>query len=208
MGNLTHIDYGTSAVSRKTESNPEGKGLNGFLLDWYESSPRGVIAKPRRQLLAEFFTSMLILSATFKYRPAIGTVNYLYWMDNEWSLSLIAPDEWSAERRAGFAGTCMLQRDMTWTIVPSDLLAEDNPVSEAIARFYDAFAEILDTDLTLEEILPFYAGKLRYYQRLYASALSRSMRAAVRLGDQSSTSCRSWRALLPKRQNDLLSYRC
>jgi hypothetical protein len=92
--------------------------------------------------------------------------------------------------------------------VPSDLLAEDNPVSEAIARFYDAFAEILDTDLTLEEILPFYAGKLRYYQRLYASALSRSMRAAVRLGDQSSTSCRSWRALLPKRQNDLLSYRC
>ena len=208
MGNLRHIEHGGSAIARKTEGNPEGKGLNGFLLDWYESKPRGVIAKPRRQLLAEFFTSMLVLSATFKYRPAIGTVNYLYWMDNEWSLSLIAPDEWSAERRAGFAGTCMLQRDMTWTIVPSDLLAEDNPVSEAIARFYDAFAEILDTDLTLEEILPFYAGKLRYYQRLYASALSRSMRAAVRLGDQSSTSCRSWRALLPKRQNDLLSYRC
>jgi len=208
MGNLTQFHYGSHAIAGKTESNPEGKGLNGFLLDWYESNPRGVIAKPRRQLLAEFFTSMLVLSATFKYRPAIGTANYLYWTDNEWSLSLIAPDEWSAERRAGFAGTCMLQRDMTWTIVPSDRLVEDNPVSEAVARFYDAFAEILDTDLTLEEILPFYAGNLRYYQRLYASALSRSMRSAVRLGDQSSTSCRSWRALLPQQKSDLLSHRC
>jgi len=208
MGNLRHIGHGNAAIARKTGGNPEGKGLNGFLLDWYESKPTGVIAKPRRQLLAEFFTSMLVLSATFKYRPAIGTANYLYWMNNEWSLSLIAPDEWSAERRAGFAGTCMLQRDMTWTIVPSDRLVEDNPVSEAVARFYDAFAEILDTDLTLEEILPFYAGSLRYYQRLYASALSRSMRTAVRLGDQSSTSCRSWRALLPQQKSDLLSHRC
>ncbi|MDH3861217.1 MAG: hypothetical protein OEU53_05905, partial [Gammaproteobacteria bacterium] len=95
---------------------------------------------------------------------------------------------------------------MTWTIAPSELLGEDNPVSDAIGRFYDAFAEMLDTDLTLEEVLPFYVGKLRYYQRLYASALSRSVRAAVILGDQAATSCRSWQALLPQRQNDLLSY--
>ena len=208
MANLIHIEHRGSAIAHKPEGNPEGKGLNGFLLDWYESSPKGVTAKPRRQLLAEFFTSMLVLSASFKYRPAIGTVNYLYWTDNEWSLSLIGPDEWSAERRAGFAGTCMLQRDMTWTIVPSDLLVEDNPVSDALARFYDGFAEMLDTDLTLEEILPFYVGRLRYYQRLYAGALSRSMRASVTLGDQSSTSCRMWRMLLPRRKNDLLSHRC
>ena len=208
MTNLIHIEHRGSAIAHKPKGNPEGKGLNGFLLDWYESSPKGVTAKPRRQLLAEFFTSMLVLSASFKYRPAIGTVNYLYWTDNEWSLSLIGPDEWSAERRAGFAGTCMLQRDMTWTIVPSDLLVEDNPVSDALARFYDGFAEMLDTDLTLEEILPFYVGRLRYYQRLYAGALSRSMRASVTLGDQSSTSCRMWRTLLPRRKNDLLSHRC
>ena len=208
MANLIHIEHRGSAIAHKPEGNPEGKGLNGFLLDWYESSPKGVTAKPRRQLLAEFFTSMLVLSASFKYRPAIGTVNYLYWTDNEWSLSLIGPDEWSAERRAGFAGTCMLQRDMTWTIVPSDLLVEDNPVSDALARFYDGFAEMLDTDLTLEEILPFYVGRLRYYQRLYAGALSRSMRASVTLGDQSSTSCRMWRTLLPRRKNDLLFHRC
>ena len=206
MGNLKHFESINSAVGRKTGGNPEGKGLNGFLLDWNQSAPKGVMAKTQRQVLAEFFTSMLVLSAAFKYRPAIGTANYLYWINGEWCLSLIAPHEWSDEKRASFAGTCVLQRDMTWTIVPSELLGEDNPVSDAIGRFYDAFAEMLDTDLTLEEVLPFYVGKLRYYQRLYANALSRSVRAAVILGDQAATSCRSWQALLPKRQNDLLSY--
>ena len=207
MGELRQFESGNSAIARKTDGNPEGKGANGFLLDWYQSEPRGVVAKPRRQLLAEFFTSMLVLSAKFKFRPAVGVSNYLYWINGEWSLSLIAPHEWSYERRAGFAGTCVLQRDMTWTIAPSDLLAEDNSVSDAIGRFYDAFAEMLDTDLTLEEILPFYVGRLPYYQRLYASALSRSVRAAVTLGDQAANSCRQWYVLLPQLKNILLTYR-
>ena len=207
MGELRQFESGNSAIVRKTNGNPEGKGANGFLLDWYQSEPWGVVAKPRRQLLAEFFTSMLVLSAEFKFRPAVGVSNYLYWINGEWSLSLIAPHEWSYERRAGFAGTCVLQRDMTWTIVPSDLLVEDNSVSDAIGRFYDAFAEMLDTDLTLEEILPFYVGRLPYYQRLYASALSRSMRAAVTLGDQAANSCRQWHVLLPQLKNILLTYR-
>ena len=207
MGELRQIESGNPAIARKTDGNPEGKGANGFLLDWYQSEPWGVVAKPRRQLLAELFTSMLVLSAKFKFRPAVGVSNYLYWINGEWSLSLIAPHEWSYERRAGFAGTCVLQRDMTWTIAPSDLLAEDNSVSDAIGRFYDAFAEMLDTDLTLEEILPFYVGRLPYYQRLYASALSRSVRAAVTLGDQAANSCRQWYVLLPQLKNILLTYR-
>jgi hypothetical protein len=150
---------------------------------------------------------MLVLSAAFKFRPVVGTANYLYWINDEWSLSLIAPEEWSHARRAGFAGTCVLQRDMTWTITPSELLAKDNLVSDAIGRFYDAFAETLDTDLTLEEILPFYVDKLPYYQRLYASALSRSVRAAVITGDQAQSSCREWYMLLPAQKNGLLAYR-
>jgi len=204
MGELKHYRPHELAIARKAEGNPEGKGANGFMLDWYQSEPRGVVTKPQRQVLAEFFTSMLVLSATFKYKPAVGTANYLYWVDDEWSLSLIAPDEWSTERRAGFAGRCVLQHDMTWTITPSDRLAEDNPVSDAIGRFYDGFAETLDTDLTLEEILPFYVSGMPYYQRLYASALSRSIRAAVTLGDQGSIRCRDWRLLLPRLERVLL----
>jgi len=189
----------TGELTLGGQGNPDGKGSNGFLLDWYRSEPRGVVAKPQRQVLAEFFTSMLVLSAKFKYKPAIGAENYLYLAGDEWLLSLIHPEEWSDERRAGFVGTCVLQRDMTWTITPSENLNHDNPVSRAVGRFFDAFADTLDSELTLEEILPFYVGSFHYYQRLYANALSRSIRAAVTLGDLRSLRCRDWRAALPKR---------
>lgn len=197
----------SSNVLRKEDANAEGKGLNGFLLDWYETEPRAVIAKPRRQVLAEYFTSMLILSAAFSYKPSVGTCNYLYLVDGRWSLSLIAPDEWSDERRDGYVGTCILQRDMTWTIQPSERIADDRALSDALARFYDGFAASLETERTIEEILPFYAGKLRYYQRLFASALSRSVRASVALGGQRATPCREWRVLLPSLENVLLSHK-
>jgi hypothetical protein len=203
MGELKQYD--ARGVTLKTDGNPEGKGLNGFLLDWYKSEPRGVVAKPQRQVLAEFFTSMLVLSAQFKYEPAVGVANYLYCMDGQWSLSLIAPDEWTNERRAGFVGTCVLQGDMTWTIAPSELLAGENAVSEAVGRFYDAFAESLDTDMTIEEILPFYVGRMPYYQRLYASALSRSIRAAVTIGGQRTASAREWRMALPRLERVMLT---
>jgi len=106
--------------------------------------------------------------------------------------------------RRGFAGTCTLQSDMTWTIVPSAQLVEDSPVSGAIRRFFTAFAELLNTDLTLEEILPFYISGLPYFQRLYASALSRSLSAAVTLGNQASIGCQQWRKQLLTVENVLL----
>jgi hypothetical protein len=187
--------------------NLDGKGLNGFLLDWYRTEPRDVVAKPRRQVLSEFFTSMLVLSAKFKYEPAIGVHNYLYFRDGDWMLSLIGPDEWSPGRMDSFVGRCILQRDMTWTIEPSEKLREDNELSEAVGRFYDAFAEMLDVDLTIEEILPFYAAKLRYYQRLYANALSRSIRGTVTLGEQRAMKCRDWRAALPSTEYAALLHR-
>ena len=187
-----------------TDGNPDGKGAHGFLDDWRTTQPTGVVAKPQRQVLAALFTSMLVLSASFKYRPTRGRSNYLYWIDGQWSLSLIAPHEWSSKRRRGFAGTCTLQDDMTWTIVPSARLHEDRPVSGAIRRFFTAFAELLNTDLTLEEILPFYVGGLPYYQRLYASALSRSLSAAVTLGNQASIGCQQWRRQLLNVENILL----
>jgi hypothetical protein len=206
LGQLTLKKSGDTALALKADGNPEGKGLNGFLLDWYRTEPRGVVIKPQRQVLAEFFTSMLVLSARFKHKPAVGVLNYLYFVDDEWSLSLIAPDEWSRERRAGFVGTCVLHPDMTWTITPSDLVGEDNDVSAAIARFYDAFADTLDNDLTLEEILPFFVRRMPYWQRLHASALSRSIRGTITLGDQRSTKCRDWQVLLPKFDASLLAH--
>ena len=204
MGSLKKHEGGRVAI--KATGNPEGKGLNGFLLDWYRTEPRGVIIKPQRQVLAEFFTSMLILSANFKYKPAVDVPNYLYFVDGEWLLSLIAPDEWSGKHKRGFAGTCVLHRDMTWTIDPSDLVGEENAVTDAIALFYDAFADTLDSDLTLEEILPFYVRRMPYWQRLHASAMSRSLRGTVTLAGQRDIKCRHWQALLPKFDASLLAH--
>lgn len=207
MNDLTLSAQQQSALAVEPPGNPDGKGVNGLMLDWYRTEPRGLVAKPRRQVLAEFFTSMLVLSAQFKYKPAVGVDNYLYWVDDDWSLSLIAPNQWSDERYSGFVGTCVLQRDMTWTIDPSEQLVEQGSLSAAVGRFFDAFAETMDTDLTLEEVLPFYVQRMPYWQRLHASALSRSIRGSVTLGDQASTSCRQWNMLLPQLKNVLLSHR-
>ncbi len=204
---ISKTHEGSRLPVTKADGNPDGKGAHGFLADWSTTEPRGVVAKPQRQLLAEFFTSMLVLSASIRYRPAPGCSNYLYWIDGQWSLSLIAPHEWSHERRAGFAGTCVLQHDMTWTIAPSEQLTKDGPAADAIRRSYDAFAEMLDTDLTLEEILPSYDSGLSYYQRLYGGALRRSVYAAVARGDQGSQSCRQWRMQLPHLNTMLLVHR-
>jgi hypothetical protein len=146
---------------------------------------------------------MLVLSAHFKYKPAIGVDNYLYWVDDSWRLSLIAPQQWADKHRSGFVGTCVLHADMTWTIDPSEQLLGRGPVSDAVARFFDAFAETLDTDLTLEEILPFYVRRMPYWQRLHASGLSRSIRGAVTLGGQTSIKARDWRLALPAAGNAL-----
>ncbi len=207
MGELTHRTHQRPALTASAPVNRDGKGVNGVMRNWYRTEPCEIVAKPRRQVLAEFFTSLLVLSATFKFRPVVGMTYNLYWVNGEWTLSLIAPDEWSQEKRAGFAGTCVLQRDMTWTIAPSELLTEDNPVADAVARFYDAFVEKLDTDVTLDEILPYYVDGVPYLQRLYASALSRSLRAAMILGNQATASCRQWRRLIPQRTDALLTYR-
>ena len=58
MRELKHFKSVDFAVATKTPGNREGKGANGFLTDWHSSAPRGVVAKPRRQLLAELFTSI------------------------------------------------------------------------------------------------------------------------------------------------------
>ena len=59
---------------------------------------------------------------------------------------------------------------------------------------------------TLEEILPFYVGRMPYYQRLYANALSRSIRGTVTLGDQRELRSRDWRLLLPRFDTALLAH--
>ena len=148
----------------------------------------------------------MILSAKFKFEPAFGKEYYLYWNETDlWTLSLISPDEWKKpEKAAGFVGTCTLHEDSTWSISPSDNLANGGPVAEAVSHFFDGFIERLETDETLEAGLPIYEKNLPYYQRLFAAALSRSIKISLGLGNQKNRSARSWLEQLPPDAKNLL----
>lgn len=203
---MKEIDRRQSGALQAGTPNPQGKGLVGFLLDWEYAKPRQVVAKPSGRILADYFTSLLVLSAAFKFKPAFGTDYYLYRDDCGWSLSLISPDEWgTSEKTEAFVGTCMLHGDSTWSIEPSDNLKNPGPIADAVGEFYAAFVDKLDCPQPLEEEFPFYAGNLPYYQRLFAAALSRSLRTSLIYGDQLQRESRRWLEQLPRDATRLLS---
>lgn len=186
--------------------NPEGKGQVGFLLDWAYSSPRAVVAKPAPQLLADYFTSLLVLSATFKFKPVFGKDYYLYIEDDRWVLSLISPDDWNDEaKRRAFVGTCVLHDDSTWSIEPSGNIRKDCAVADRLATFYDGFIDKLSSRHVLEDGLPVYEAGLPYYQRLFAAALSRSLKASLAKGGQTGLSAEAWLERMPRNANILLN---
>ncbi len=201
-----HKQVTTSATGGKLAApNPQGKGQVGFLLDWHYSAPKTVAKKPPAQVLADYFTSLLVLSAEFKFKPVFATNYYLYYAESKWSLSLLSPDNWNRrDKRRAFVGTCALHDDATWTIDPSENLSMPGEVADAIAEFYAAFVAKLDTPHTLESGLPFFEGGLPYYQRLFASALSRSLRLSMIYGGQTAIGGREWLAQLPQQAVRLL----
>jgi hypothetical protein len=188
-----------------SKGNPQGKGLIGFLLDWDYSSPRGVVAKRAPQLMADYFTSLLVLSAAFKFKPVFGKEYYLYTEDQGWSLSLISPDEWNNDqRRMSFVGKCMLHNDSTWSIEPSSNIGKRGPVDDALAAFYKGFVEKLKSRRPLEDDLPTYEADLPYYQRIFAAALSRSLKGSLFVGDRLGVSAYEWLKSMPKEADQLL----
>jgi hypothetical protein len=201
------------SVTRKSPSalaeagavpNPQGKGQVGFLLDWAYSSPRAVVAKRAPQLLADYFTSLLVLSAAFKFKPVFGKDYYLYVDGDGWSLSLISPDEWNDDaRRRAWVGKCVLHADSTWSITPSGNIGRQGRVAEALSKFYDGFIDKLRSQRVLEDGLPFYEAGLPYYQRLFASALSRSLKGSLALADQLGICAETWLARMPRHADRL-----
>ena len=129
----------------------------------------------------------------------------LYIDGDHWSLSLISPDEWNDEtKRGAFVGTCVLHDDSTWSIAPSDNLGRRGPVGEALAAFYEGFIDNLRSQEALEESLPMYEAGLPYYQRLFASALSRSVKGSLTAGGQLGMRAEHWLASMPGDASQLL----
>ena len=196
--NSKNLTQSRSALA-EARPNPQGKGQIGFLLDWAYSTPRGVVAKRAPQLLADYFTSLLVLSAGFKFKPVFGKDYYLYVDNDSWSLSLVSPDEWNNDaRRRDFVGKCVLHDDSTWSIEPSENVGRQTSIDDALAGFYEGFIGKLRSSQALEDDLPVYAAGLPYYQRLFASALSRSLKASLVKGEQLGQGADAWLAKMPR----------
>ena len=185
--------------------NPQGKGAVGLLDDWAASQPTRVVAKGPAQLLADYFTALLVLSSSFRFKPVKRQTYHLYFHDRDWNLSLVSPDEWGTEERQdGYVGACVLHDDATWTIEPSSNLGQPGPVSDALSAAYAGFIERLNSGADLETTLPVYAGQMPYQQRLLASVLSRSLTGSMRAAGLSGLSTDAWLELLPGNSTQLL----
>ncbi|MDJ0878688.1 MAG: DUF2452 domain-containing protein [Halieaceae bacterium] len=172
--------------------NPQGKGLTPVLEEWRGVQPARVSAKTPRQVLADYFTTLLVISAEFSFKPAPGIDYYLYLRNGGWLLSLISPGEWRGRAPGPCLGRCELQTDMTWSLAPEAGIEEDPALVEALAAFQAGFIELLDSDTALEESLPYYVAQLPYYRRLLAAGLAKSLNTSLALAGLTGHSGKTW----------------
>ena len=159
------------------QPNPQGKGLTPLLNDWQYYRPLQARKKSPSQLFADYFTSMLVLSAEFSFKPVIGQRYYLYCKSGRWHLSLIEPERWDRQQAGDCLGECRLHRDMTWSITPHRQAGNSSAIKSALGRFatdMDAYLKNSGSD----QHLPYFAAQLPYYRRLAASGLAQSIKAS------------------------------
>jgi hypothetical protein len=176
------------------KANPQGKGLVPVVNLWQSFQPATIEKKTTGQLFAEYFTSLLILSADFRFKPVQGAIYFLYLKKQGWMLSLIEPERWGHASRGEYFGSCQLQEDMTWSINRGEEESSHPDIDAALNEFYHQMVSHLDSEKPLIEILPFYLDELPYYRRMAATGLARSMRYSF--GEH---------ALLHKPSNNVLS---
>lgn len=154
-----------------------------MLTHWGDTRPQAVHAKAPAELLFDWFASVLVLSAQFRFKPALGQVYYLYARDGSWQLSLVGPREWGEKDMGDCLGTCELRADMTWSITPDPDMADNARLQNALGALVDAFMGSLESDDSLEEHLPGYRRELPYYQRMLATGLGASLRGSATAAD-------------------------
>lgn len=187
-----------SKASPAPPANPQGKGLTPVLSDWRQFRPHQVVARTDRQLLADYFTSMLVLSADFRFRPVVGQSYYLYLRNGNWHLSLIEPERWQRQKRGDCLGECQLHADMTWSIQLQHDDADPRALQAALHQFAERLQHHVQTAAS-DALLPHYVANLPYYRRLAASGLASALEqsspraaARIRVGADSD----NWRALI------------
>ncbi len=166
----------------KTTPNPQGKGLVPVLDSVASSRPKmALLPKQIDQIAGELFTSMFVLESEFAFKPVAGKTYYLYQKDNRFRLSLVSPEEWIGGLFGQYIGACILETDITWTLVMDEQAAQDKGLIQYIQAKKNDFEKTLEDAEKLEDLLPVFYESLPYYRRLFASALAYSLGVSMEL---------------------------
>ncbi|WP_040482161.1 DUF2452 domain-containing protein [Luminiphilus syltensis] len=182
----------TDYYSPTPEGNPDGKGVVPVLQDWGALAPGGVRPKAPAQVLVDYWSSLLVLSARFDFKVLPGRWYHLYRVRDNWQLSLISPSEWGARLPGPYLCDCQLRSDMTWELRFDDLALEDTALREALAAFFGGFTDSLSSAEALEDSLPLYQSNLPYRQRMLATALSSSLTHSLKLSGLDNVRSHVW----------------
>lgn len=165
----------SAATIASKNPNPQGKGLVPVMQQWAQFRPQQLSLKPSHQLFADYFTSLLMLSADFQFKPVVGQQYYLYLKDGRWKLSLIEPERWSHSKSGDCLGSCQLHEDMTWSLAPVNTLQANSELAVALEDFYRHFVDHMDCDKPVKSFLPYFAAQLPFYARMAANGLAKSI---------------------------------
>ena len=163
-----------------TLANPQGKASIALLDDLNTFKFNKAKEKNIPEWLADYFTSLLVLSASFNFKPIFNKTYYLYLNDQQWKLSLIEPQAWSNCPYVYFAECCM-HEDRTWSIQPTINWQENTYVSKHIKAMKQEFYKTLSSQSSIIDSLPYFAKQLPYYRRLSAFGLANSLKDSLQL---------------------------
>ncbi len=163
-----------------SDSNPQGKGLVPIMdMLLVHRHFVNIPAKKIEQITAELFTSLFILQSEFKFRIVTNRSYWLYRNQETFRLSIIHPREWKNSSFGEFVGECILQNDLTWTLILSEQAAQDEELIDYINSEKTAFKKQLLQQTQLTQALPVYEANLPFYQRALANGLACSLKISM-----------------------------
>jgi len=161
-------------------ANPQGKASIAVLDDLHQFKPFNIRKKDAAQWLTDYFTSLLVLSSKFSFRPITNKNYYMYFDNNNWRLSLIEPQSWKNCPYIYFA-SCYMHDDKSWSISPVENWEKNISLREPLNAMKKEFINSLNNKTPIIDALPYFAGQLPYYQRLAAHALASSLKQSLEL---------------------------
>jgi len=161
-------------------ANPQGKAAIALLDDLTAFKACNVKSKDVPEWLADYFTSLLVLSASFNFKPVLNKPYYLYLDNQQWKLSLIEPQAWNNCPYLYFA-QCSMHEDKSWSLQPVDNWENNESLVDLIRAMKKEFFDSLNSETPIVESLPYCAQQLPYYQRLAAFGLADSLKNSLQL---------------------------